>query len=165
MNAASIGNNLCLWINRCTLDSRYYLHSQLTSIEAPIGNYTCTISTIRMINSLLHYADALSDKETAMIEVTLFCRDYLLDAIWRNLRFADGDQFWELSAVVFEHFLICLERIDIDTFRSSSSMNLTPGLCVLHDILGEPRHISRSSRTGCLLQANSTFIMRCMHVR
>ena len=93
-----------------------------------------------MINALLHYADALTDKETAMIEVTHFCRDYLLDAIWRNLRFTDGDQFWELSAVVFEHFLICLERIDIDVFRSSSPTDLTSGQVILHDILSKPHY-------------------------
>jgi len=92
-----------------------------------------------MINDLLSTTGALPDKDTAMVEVTFFCKDVLLEIVWKHLRYADYGEFWELLAVSFEHFLICLERLAIDQFPKDQS----PGHAVLQDILGNSPRICR----------------------
>lgn len=89
-----------------------------------------------MINALLMHASALPDRETAMVEVTVFCKDVILDVIWKYLRFEDGGQLWELLSAVFEHFLICIERMDVDRFQTTTDRP-SPGQLVLDDILGK----------------------------
>ena len=84
-----------------------------------------------MVNELLILADPLPDPETALMEVTYFCRDILLDAIWNHLRFEHHAQFWEILAVTFEHFLICVGRLKVDPFVANSSDASVPGQIVL----------------------------------
>lgn len=88
-----------------------------------------------MVNSLLTHAEPLPDRDIAMCEVTDFCMNVVLEAVWKHLRFEEESQLWELLSVVFEHFLICLERIEIDKFPSTKD-KLSPGQIVLHAILG-----------------------------
>lgn len=109
----------------------------MIGVEAPLNNYVSTISTIRMVNELLESVGTpLPNKEIAMMEVTNFCKNVVLDAIWNHLRFRDPGQLWELLSVVFEHFLICVERLDIDEYHKSDGVS--PGSVVLKDILGKP---------------------------
>jgi len=46
------------------------------------------------------------------------------------------EQLWELLANAFEHFVICLDRMEYEDFPSSEERT-SPSQLVLHDILSK----------------------------
>lgn len=64
-----------------------YLAVQLSSVEAMMLDYSFTISCIEMTNQLLQSVEKLDDRESSLVEVTMFCKDILLEAIWNHLSF------------------------------------------------------------------------------
>eukprot|EP00210_Caulerpa_lentillifera_P000538 g520.t1 len=115
---------------------RMYLAVQLSSVEAQMMDYSFTISCIKMSNQLLQSVGKLEDRGSSLIEVTMFCKDVLLEAIWNHLSFNRQEQLWELLSAAFEHFVICLERMEYEDFTFTEN-SLSPSQLVLHNVLGQ----------------------------